>query len=295
MPYPDTWSRPERASVKACLLTHLEHLVGDRDPYVAVGSHYLTQQYIQSQFAALGVVACQTFEVRSREHHNWILRLPATEAALDSSAPLILGAHYDTVPGAPGADDNASGVAVLLELARYLATQPRPRPIWCVAFDMEEYGLLGSRAYAQSLQSQNQAVHLMVSLEMLGYCDRTPHSQSYPSPLLARIYPNRGDYLALVGNPSTFGKMRRLKQQLKQAGAACEYLPVPNRGLAIPATRRSDHASFWDCGYPALMVTDTAFLRNPHYHRASDRLETLDLEFMTAGCLGLMTGLMAIA
>ncbi|RZM82109.1 M28 family peptidase [Leptolyngbya iicbica] len=279
-------------SLKARLLSHLEKLVGDRDPYLAEGSHYLAQQYIQSQFAAVGTVTGHTFEVRSRQHHNWIVQLPAADPA--ATAPLIIGAHYDTVPGTPGADDNASGVAVLLELVCYLATQALPRPIWCVAFDMEEYGLLGSRAYARSLQAQNQSVHLMLSLEMLGYCDRTPHSQTYPSPLLAQVYPNRGDYIALVGNPSTLGKMRRLKKHIRQAGAACEYLPVPNRGQAIPATRQSDHASFWDCGYPALMVTDTAFLRNPHYHQPSDRLDTLDLDFMTHICRGLMAGLLAI-
>jgi len=292
MPHLNAESTLAPESVKARLLTHLENLVGDRDPYFATGSHYLAQQYIQSQFAAVGTVTGHTFEVRSRPHHNWILQLPAAHSS--ASAPLIIGAHYDTVPGTPGADDNASGVAVLLELAHYLATQPLPRPIWCVAFDLEEYGLLGSRAYARSLQAQQQSVHLMLSLEMLGYCDRTPHSQTYPSPLLAQVYPNRGDYLALIGNPSTLGKMRRLKKQIRQAGAACEYLPVPNRGQAIPATRQSDHASFWDCGYPALMVTDTAFLRNPHYHQPSDRLDTLDLDFMTHICRGLMTGLLAI-
>ena len=286
-------SQPTPEAVKARLLTHLENLVGDRDPYLAEGSHYFAQQYIQSQFAAVGTVTCQTFEVRSRQHHNWIVQLPAANSA--TTAPLIIGAHYDTVPGTPGADDNASGVAVLLELAHYLTTQSLPRPVWCVAFDLEEYGLLGSLAYARSLQTQNQSVYLMLSLEMLGYCDRTPHSQTYPSPLLAQVYPHRGDYIALVGNLSTLGKMRRLKRHLNQTGTACEYLPVPNRGKAIPATRQSDHAAFWDCGYPALMVTDTAFLRNPHYHQPSDRLDTLDLDFMISICQGLMTGLLAIA
>jgi aminopeptidase YwaD len=294
MAHQDAGTLPTHEVVKARLLAHLENLVGDRDPYLAAGSHYLAQQYIQSQFAAVGPVIGHPFELRSREHHNWIVQLPATTPAQGAAPPLIIGAHYDTVPGTPGADDNASGVAVLLELAHYLASQPLPRPIWCVAFDLEEYGLLGSRAYAQSLQAQNQSVHLMLSLEMLGYCDRTPHSQNYPSPVLAKLYPHRGDYLALVGNPSTLGKMRRLRQHVRQAGAACEYLPVPNAGKDIPGTRQSDHASFWDCGYPALMVTDTAFLRNPHYHQPSDRLDTLDLDFMTHSCRGLMTGLLAI-
>lgn len=290
---PENFSGSDFVSVRARLLEHLQQLVGDRDPYLATGGHRLAEQYIQSFLETCGPVTRHAFEVRGREHRNWILTLPAANAA--TAAPLIVGAHYDAVPGTPGADDNASGVAVLLELARYLAGQSRPRPVWLVAFDMEEYGLLGSRAYAAQLQAEGQAVHLMLSLEMLGYCDRTPHSQDYPTPLLARLYPNTGDYIALVGNLSTTLAMRQLKRHLKQAGAACEWLPVPNRGAAIPATRLSDHASFWDCGYPAMMVTDTAFLRNPHYHQASDRLDTLDLDFMTQICLGLMSGLLAVA
>ncbi|NEQ44517.1 MAG: M28 family peptidase [Leptolyngbya sp. SIOISBB] len=293
LPRQKLFSPPDFESVKARLLTHLEHLVGDRDPYLASGKHRLVQQYVQSDLASLGTVTCHTFTVRARQHHNWILPLPGAATASPAAAPLIVGAHYDTVPGTPGADDNASGLAVLLELARYCAAQSLPRPVWFMAFDLEEYGLLGSRAYAESLQTSGQAVHLMLSLEMLGYCDHTPHSQNYPSPLLARLYPHRGNYVALVGNPSTLWAMHRLRRHLRRAGAACEYLPVPNRGTTIAATRRSDHAAFWDCGYRALMVTDTAFLRNPHYHQPSDRLETLDLDFMTRICLGLMTGLAA--
>jgi len=284
---------PNFAGVKRRLAAHLQELVGDRDPYLASGGHRLAEQYIHSTLSAWGTVTSYAFDVRGREHRNWMLSLPSATAA--SAAPLIVGAHYDAVPGTPGADDNASGVAVLLELARHFTTQPRSRPIWFIAFDMEEYGLLGSQAYAAHLQSEGQAVHLMLSLEMLGYCDRTPHSQTYPSPLLARLYPHTGDYIALVGNPSTLLAMRRLSRHIQQAGAACAWLPVPNRGTPIPATRLSDHASFWDCGYSAMMVTDTAFLRNPHYHQPSDRLDTLDLDFMTQICLGLMRGLPAVA
>lgn len=290
---PNNFLSPDFALVRARLSAHLQHLVGDRDPYLAAGGHRLAEQYIQSTLATWGTVSHHTFDVRGREHRNWILPLSAT--ATRPAAPLIIGAHYDAVPGTPGADDNASGIAVLLELARHFAAQPRPRPVWFIAFDMEEYGLLGSQAYAAKLQADRQAVHLMLSLEMLGYCDRTPHSQQYPSPLLARVYPHTGDFIALVGSLSTLRAMRRLRRHLQQAGAACEWLPVPNRGRPIPATRLSDHAAFWDCGYPAMMVTDTAFLRNPHYHQSSDRVDTLDLDFMTHICLGLMQGLPAVA
>jgi len=282
------------AAVKARLLDHLQELVSDRDPYLASGGHRLVEHYIQSTLAAWGPVTSHAFEVQGREHRNWILQLPGAAPATPAP-PLIIGAHYDAVPGTPGADDNASGVAVMLELARHFATHPLPRPSWLIAFDMEEYGLLGSKAYAEQLKAEDQAVHLMLSLEMLGYCDRTPHSQEYPSPVLARLYPHTGDFIALVGNLSTVLAMQQLSRQLKRAGAACEWLPVPNRGAALPATRLSDHAPFWDCGYRAMMITDTAFLRNPHYHQPSDRLDTLDLDFMTAICLGLMTGLPTVA
>jgi Zn-dependent M28 family amino/carboxypeptidase len=207
---------------------------------------------------------------------------------------VIIGAHYDAVPGTPGADDNASGVAVLLELARLFAAQPPAVPLWFVAFDMEEYGMLGSQAYAADLKAAGQSVRLMLSLEMLGYCDRAPHSQQYPSPVLEKLYPNTGDFIALVGNLSTIPAMRKLSKHIKQSGAACEGLPVPNGGAAIPATRLSDHSPFWDCGYPAIMVTDTAMMRNPHYHEPSDRIDTLDLDFMTQICQGLTTWIAAL-
>lgn len=272
------------------LLNHLEQIVGDRDPYLASGGYRLTQHYLQTILASWGEAETHTFQVRGQTHTNWILKLP-TSGSLRQKPPIILGAHYDAVPGTPGADDNASGVAVLLELVHFFSQQPPSTPLWFVAFDMEEYGLLGSRAYAEALRDSRQPVRLMLSLEMLGYCDRTPNGQQYPSPLLARCYPDTGDFIALVGNLKTIPAMQRLGKHIKQAGVSCEWLPVPNRGTMIPATRLSDHASFWDCGYDALMVTDTAFLRNPHYHQPSDRIETLDLDFMARICLGLIAGL----
>ena len=290
---PDLPPEFQGEALQARLQNHLIQLVGDRDPYLAAGRHHLAQQYVQSTLAQWGVPEAHEFQVRGRCHTNWILPLPATTEAAKKS-PLIVGAHYDTVPGTPGADDNASGVGVLLELARFFAQFPAARPLWLIAFDMEEYGLLGSQAYVEKLKATQQPVHLMLSLEMLGYYDRTPQSQNYPSPLLTRLYPHRGDFIALIGNLSTLFAMRRLSQHLKRAGAPCEWLPVPNRGKAIPATRRSDHAAFWEGGYRALMVTDTAFLRNPHYHQASDRLDTLDLEMMTRVCQGLIQGLQSL-
>lgn len=282
-------------ALKDRLTRHLHQLAHPRDPFLAAGEHRLVQQYIRSELGQWGEVDHYSFEVRGQSHHNWIVRLPPRGSAVGRQAPIIVGAHYDAVPGTPGADDNASGVAVLLELAHYAARYPPVRPLWCVAFDMEEYGLLGSQAYAEFLASTHQPVRLMVSLEMLGYCDRRPHSQRYPTALLNWLYPNTGDFIGLIGNLATIPDLRWLRRHLHQAGGTGEWLPIPGRGHLIPAVRRSDHAPFWDHGYRALMVTDTSFMRNPHYHKPSDRLETLDLEFMTRVCQGLLTGLTTLA
>jgi len=201
--------------------------------------------------------------------------------------PIVIGAHYDTVPGSPGADDNATGVAVLLELAREIASGPLKYPVQLVAFDMEEYGYLGSSHHAAKYKQQQESIRLMISLEMVGYCNPNPNSQSYPAGL-KYFYPNSGNFIALIGTLRTVPDLINLSGKIRQSGQPCEWLPVPNRGLIVPDTRRSDHVPFWDNGYPAIMVTDTANMRNPHYHRESDRIETLDLDFLAGVCLGLV-------
>jgi Zn-dependent M28 family amino/carboxypeptidase len=154
---------------------------------------------------------------------------------------------------------------------------------------MEEYGLCGSAAYVQKLKQDKQKLRLMISLEMLGYCDRTPNSQSYPNGL-DKFYPNTGDFIGLIGNISSIPDLIHLQHHMKPV-VPCEWLPAGLRGLAIPATRLSDHAPFWDAGYKAMIITDTSFMRNPHYHKSSDRLETLDMEFLTNVCQGLISGI----
>ncbi len=275
--------------LKEHLQNHLTQIVRDRDPYLATSGHFYVQQYIRQQLKQWGDVETHEFQLRGKTHQNLILNLPV-ENSRKQKPPILIGAHYDAVPGTPGADDNATGVAVLLELARIFAAQPASYPLRLVAFDLEEYGLLGSAAYAAQLRQQQQPLRLMISLEMLGYCDSKLGSQRYPAPL-ERFYPNRGDFIALVGSLPTIPDMVRLKRSIRQDGTACEWLPVPNRGLILPQTRLSDHASFWDRGYRAMMVTDTAFLRNPHYHQASDSIETLDLDFLTGICQGLSQGI----
>jgi Zn-dependent M28 family amino/carboxypeptidase len=199
----------------------------------------------------------------------------------EQNEPLIIvGAHLDSVLGTPGADDNASGVAVLLESARLFAkARLRPEVLFC-AFNLEELNMIGSTAFARKLKAAGTKVDAMISLEMVGYSDASAGSQKYPVGL-SRLYPDHGDFIGVVGNWKSNTLLSKFSAAMRQAaGLQVETLSVPGRGMIIPAVRLSDHAPFWDLGYPALMVTDTSFYRNPHYHRATDTLETLDIEFM---------------
>lgn len=272
------------------LLEYLGKLVVERNPYYASAGHLFAREYIRSHFAKFGEVVIHEFEVNGNKHQNLILNIAANTPKLRSQ--IIIGAHYDTVAACVGADDNGTGVAVLLELAEYFSANPIKYPIQLIAFDMEEYGLNGSVAYAKKLKDEKQKLRLMISLEMLGYCDRSPNSQHYPAGL-DKFYPNTGDFIGLIGSIPTIPDLIHLQHHIKSI-VPCEWLPAGWRGLAIPDTRRSDHAPFWDAGYKALMVTDTANMRNPHYHKSSDRLETLDLEFLTNVCQGLIVGIKAL-
>jgi aminopeptidase YwaD len=266
---------------------HLEQIVGDRSPYLASAKHFFVQQYIQQEFSRWGQVTAHRFEFRGQSHTNWILNLPGQDP---HRPPILIGAHYDSVPGSPGADDNATGMAVMLELARAFAEQPGQSPIRLVAFDLEELGFVGSGHYARDLRDRGDPIGLMISLEMLGYCCHQPHSQTYP-PGLDRLYPNCGNYIAQIGPWQSIATMVRLWWGFRAAGVRSQWLPVVNGGRSVPDSRRSDHVPFWDLGYPALLITDTANLRNPHYHQATDTLDTLDIDFLTGVCQGLIYGL----
>lgn len=274
------------------LVQHLQEVVRERDPFLATAGHFYVQYYIRQQWAQWGEVTTHSFSHCGQTYQNLILDLPPSEPQA-RHAPILIGAHFDAVPQSPGADDNATGIAVLLELARWFATHPCRFPLRLVAFDLEEYGLIGSRAYAAELRKQNQPLRLMLSLEMLGYCDNTPDSQRYP-PGLQYFYPNCGNFIGLIGNWQTIPDLMHFSRQINRTGVSCQWLPAGVRGNWVPDTRRSDHAAFWDQGYRAVMVTDTANLRNPHYHRSSDRLETLNLTFLTGVCRGLIVGLQAL-
>ncbi len=213
---------------------------------------------------------------------------------------LIVGAHYDTGPDTPGADDNASGVAALLELAHWIqphlhSAASSSSRLQLVAYDLEEYGIVGSFVHSRELKEKRTAVRGMIALEMLGYTDQRPGSQHLP-PHLVKLYPNVGNFIGICGNDASLVLHEIVSQAMKSiTGLPVECLAVPGKGEMIPETRLSDHSSFWDHGYPALMITDTSFFRNPHYHQASDTPDTLDYPFLakvTAGVAEAVAGLM---
>jgi Zn-dependent M28 family amino/carboxypeptidase len=197
---------------------------------------------------------------------------------------VVIGAHYDTAPGTPGADDNASGVAVLLELARLLRDfVPAPTLRW-VAFTLEEppyyrTSLMGSRIHARKCRERAEKIPCMISLEMVGYFSDLPGSQWYPFPFISWFYPSRGNFIALAGNFRSQRLVTKIASWISEAGS----IPVKHTPFPLPLLASlSDNWSFWKEGYPALMMTDTAFFRNPHYHRGSDLPQTLDYARMAA-------------
>jgi aminopeptidase YwaD len=175
------------AEVQARLAAHLHAVVRERDPETSPKGHAYVKAYLRRELARYGQVTPHRFSHRGRDHENLILNLPGQR----SGGFILVGAHFDAVPGSPGADDNGSALAVLLELARSVADTPARRPIRLVAFDLEEDNQAGSHAYAQHVKWSGEPLSLMISLEMLGYRDAKPGSQRYP-PGLSYFYPDRG-------------------------------------------------------------------------------------------------------
>jgi Zn-dependent M28 family amino/carboxypeptidase len=235
-------------------------------------------RYIEKQFA----------EPRSHEFRSGGRMVRNIETG---AGEILVGAHYDTVPGSPGADDNASGVAVLIELARMNL------PARFIAFANEEMpyfqsGEMGSYAAARRARERGERVRAMFSLEMLGYFADEAGSQQYPAPL-ARFYPDRANFIAFVGD---LGAARLVRKAIalfrRHARIASEGVAAP---AAIPGVSWSDHWSFRRLGYPAVMVTDTAFYRYPHYHLPTDTPEKLDYERMARVTVGLAAMLKELA
>jgi len=221
------------------------------------------------------------------------VNLIARPARCPSGPRLIVGAHLDTVPNSPGADDDASGLAALLECSRLVGQYAQAAPVEFAVFNLEELGMVGSSHYAARLRREQQPVIGMLSLEMVGFTE-SEGLQRYPWFLRGR-FPRVGAYLGLAANRRSRGLLGIVERAMRTIdGLPVETLVLPGNGWAFPEARLSDHAPFWDRGYPALLVTDTAFFRNPHYHQPSDTVETLDLAFLERVTQGLVTAVKSL-
>jgi hypothetical protein len=273
----------ELAILRQALREHVNALAVDIGPRTPSDPSSLVRaaNYIHSVFEDVGL------SVRKQDHQYHEQRvtnvLATVPAITDTSSYYVLGAHYDTVPGTPGADDNASAVAVMLELASRLRQADLKIPVLFAAFTLEERpahwtAKQGSRVFVRQCQNNGDCMLGAIVLEMVGY---TAPRQHYP--ILPRWpgYPAPGNFIGIIGNWRSwrFGRAVRLGFR-NNRDLPAEALFLPFNGWMLPETRLSDHASFWDAGLPAVMVTDTAFFRNPNYHLASDTIDTLDFTFM---------------
>lgn len=237
--------------------------------------------YIKAEFEDLD---CQVTEQRYKVDGNEYRNIIATFGE-DHAERVIVGAHYDVCGDQPGADDNASAVAGLLETARLLNEQkPNLRHrIDLVAYSLEEppyfaTSNMGSAVHAKAMHEEKAAVKVMICYEMIGYFSDEPDSQQFPDPYLAKLYPHTGNFIIVVGKQGQEEIVARVRE-LMQASAAIDVQSInlpPSAGLA----GLSDHRSYWQYGYQALMINDTSFLRNPNYHKKTDTIDTLDFKKM---------------
>ena len=233
--------------------------------------------FIEKSFSEAGPQPRRdTYNVRGRACHN-------IETEIHGASPriILVGAHYDSVYGAPGANDNGSGVAATLALARRFAGKQLARTLRFVAFVNEEPPYfqtpdMGSFVYASRCKERGDQISAMISLETIGYFSDAPRSQIYPSTVLGAFYPTTGNFIGFVGNVGSRALVRRTIKSFRETGKLpCEGAAVPS---FIPGVGWSDHWAFWKNGYPGVMVTDTALFRYPHYHAPSDTPDKLDYD-----------------
>lgn len=277
-------------SVRRNLETHVTHLAGE------IGERNFSKPdrldaaaaYIEATLESMGYsVETHPYGEVEPAFTNLEVRIPGTDRR---DEVVVVGAHYDTVAASPGADDNASGIAGLIEIARLLRKKSFSRTVHLVAFTNEEEpfshsDLMGSVVYAKHARENNETIVAMLSLESLGYYSEKPGSQHYPPPF-SWFYPDVASFIAFVGNLGSRDLVRRSIASFRI------HAQFPSEGIAAPDSlvedvRRSDHASFWAQGYPALMVTDTAPFRNPHYHKSSDTPEQVNFDHLTRVVIGL--------
>ena len=233
--------------------------------------------FIEKSFSSAGLQPRRdTYQLNDLPCHNI-----ETEIHGASRQIIVIGAHYDSVLGAPGANDNGSGMAAVLALAHRLAKKQPSQTLRFVAFVNEEppyfqTSQMGSLVYASRCKARGDQISAMISLETIGYFSDAPDSQVYPSPLLGAFYPRVGNFIGFVGNIDSRRLVRRALTSFRRAER------LPSEGAAVPAfipgVAWSDHWSFWQQGYPAIMITDTAPFRYPHYHALTDTPDKLEYD-----------------
>ncbi len=231
--------------------------------------------FIEASFSRAGLrTRRDTYEVEGRACHNIEAEIPGARPEI-----IVVGAHYDSVFGAPGANDNGSGVAALLALARRFAGKPAGQTLRFVAFVNEEPPYfqteqMGSLVYARRCKARGDQISGMISLETMGYFSDAARSQTYPSAGIGAFYPTTGNFIGFVGNVRSRSFLHRAILLFRQQAK----LPSEGGTLPsfIPGVGWSDQWAFWQCGYPAFMITDTAPFRYPHYHEATDTPDKLD-------------------
>jgi hypothetical protein len=289
----------ERA-IEAEVRGHVEKLageIGERNMFLPAALD-AAANYIRSQFEGMGYsVRVQEYTTQGRTVRNLEVEIPAQKDSLQGSEIVLFGAHYDSVAGAPGANDNASGVAALLALARRARSIQFARTVRFVAFVNEEPPFftatgMGSRVYARACRERGEMIVAMLSLETLGYYTDAPSSQQYPFPF-GLLYPSTGNFVTFVGNFRSRDLLHRAMRAFRQqAKFPSEGAAAPE---AIPGIGWSDHWSFWIEGYPAIMVTDTALFRYPHYHTTRDTPDKLTYDRMARVIAGLQEVLTRLA
>jgi Zn-dependent M28 family amino/carboxypeptidase len=283
------------------LFRHVDQLAGLIGPRhlaapsaLAAAAELVTRELVDAGYA----VEPQGYTIGGHEVANIVAELPGGRR---QDEIVVVGAHYDTIPMTPGADDNASAVAMLIEVARLMRPLRPTRTVRFVSFPCEEKphfytGEMGSQVYARRCRERGERIVGMLCLEMVGYYSSEPKTQRVPDSIprwLHPVFPKRGNFLAAVGNMRSWRLSWNFRRGFKRA------VRFPLFSIVLPEKiseiRRSDNSSFWDQGYEALMLTDTSFLRNPHYHQPTDTPDTLDFDRMAQVTLGVGGGVTKVA
>lgn len=283
---------------KARLYRDVEKLCSVDPPrnYRNIDSLNHIADYIQKSFEEMGLVAMkQSYLANNEIYHNI-----CASVAVEKPERIVIGAHYDVDGDQPGADDNASAVAGLLEIARLVsANKPDLKHrVDFVAFTLEEAPFfytdsMGSAIHAKSLKEAEAKVKAMICLEMIGYFSDAPNSQQFPLEAMKLQYPSVGNFIAVVGKSGEESLVNEMKKWMVQSSA------IDVQSLCAPVEllndiTRSDHFNYWKEGYPAVMITDTSFLRNPNYHQASDQIDTLNFDKMVEVVKGVYQALIKL-